>query len=111
MSRDWLYERRHLFLSQSSACVSLHVCLRLLVCTNRNAVNIIHSSSYVGFCCLVIQTQRRDQKLKESCDKLQGKVNELKTEKNEHQDEKLKLKAETEKLEDQVKALSTHLAF
>ncbi|KAK6154664.1 hypothetical protein DH2020_008912 [Rehmannia glutinosa] len=56
---------------------------------------------------MVIQLREEAQKLKESYDNLQGKVNELKTEKNELRDEKLVLKAEKDKLEQQVKDLST----
>ncbi|KAM3697253.1 hypothetical protein ACJW31_06G098300 [Castanea mollissima] len=60
---------------------------------------------------MVTQLRSKARKLKESNEDLQVKIKELKAEKNEHRDEKQRLKADKEKLEQQVKAMSTPQGF
>ncbi|KAE8077894.1 hypothetical protein FH972_016412 [Carpinus fangiana] len=60
---------------------------------------------------MVTQLRGEAQKLKESKENLQDKINEMKAEKNELRDEKQRLKTEKENLEQQVKALTTQPGF
>ncbi|XP_043717049.1 transcription factor ILR3-like [Telopea speciosissima] len=54
----------------------------------------------------LVQLRTEAQQLKETNEKLQENIKDLKVEKNELRNEKINLKAEKEKLEEQVKAMS-----
>ncbi|XP_078160905.1 transcription factor ILR3-like [Carex rostrata] len=56
---------------------------------------------------IVVQLRNEAQEMKESNEKLEEAIKDLKVEKNELRDEKMRLKADKEMLEQQVKVLTT----